>query len=45
VAVLLSFIVGALALLTNIWVPLALGIIGAMLLSEKTGIEHFCRKT
>ena len=41
VAVLLTFIVGALALLTNIWVPLALGIISAILLSEKTRIESF----
>ena len=41
VAVLLTFIVGALVLLTNIWVPLALGIISAILLSEKTRIEHF----
>jgi uncharacterized membrane protein (DUF4010 family) len=41
VAVLLTFIIGALTLLTNIWVPLALGIISAMLLSEKTRIEQF----
>ena len=41
VAVLLTFIIGSLALLTNIWVPLALGIISAILLSEKTRIESF----
>ncbi len=41
VAVLLTFIIGALTLLTNIWVPLALGIISAIILSEKTRIEHF----
>ena len=40
VAVLITFIVGALTYLTNIWGPLALGIISAMLLSEKTRIEN-----
>ncbi|HUU28670.1 MAG TPA: MgtC/SapB family protein [archaeon] len=41
VALLLTFIIGALTLLTKIWVPLALGIISAILLSEKTLIEHY----
>ncbi|MBN2289396.1 MAG: MgtC/SapB family protein, partial [Candidatus Glassbacteria bacterium] len=36
VAVLITFICGALSLLTNIWLPLAIGIISAILLSEKT---------
>jgi uncharacterized membrane protein (DUF4010 family) len=39
VAALLTFIVGALTLLTDIWVPMALGIISTILLSEKTEIE------
>jgi uncharacterized membrane protein (DUF4010 family) len=41
VAALLTFIIGALALLTQIWVPLAIGIISAILLSEKTLIEKY----
>ena len=41
VAVLLAFVIGALTLLTNVWVPLALGIIGTILLSEKTSIEQY----
>ena len=41
VAMLLAFIIGALTLLTNIWVPLALGIISTILLSEKTLIEQY----
>jgi len=41
VAVLLSFIIGAMTLLTKIWVPLAIGIISAIVLSEKTLIEHW----
>jgi uncharacterized membrane protein (DUF4010 family) len=39
VAALLTFIVGALTLLTDIWVPMALGIISTILLSEKAEIE------
>jgi uncharacterized membrane protein (DUF4010 family) len=41
VAVLITFVVGALTYLTNIWGPLALGIISAILLSEKSRIESF----
>jgi uncharacterized membrane protein (DUF4010 family) len=41
VAALLTFIIGALALLTQIWVPLAIGITSAILLSEKTLIEKY----
>jgi uncharacterized membrane protein (DUF4010 family) len=38
-AALLTFLVGALCLLTEIWLPLALGISSTILLSEKTEIE------
>ncbi len=38
-ALLLSFVVGALALLTDVWVAMALGIVSTMLLSEKAEIE------
>ncbi len=38
-AVLLTYAVGALALLAPPWVPLALGIIGTLLLSEKARLE------
>ncbi len=41
VAMLLTFIMGALCLLTDIWVPLALGIVGTFLLSEKALIERY----
>ena len=39
-AVLLTFTIGALALLAEPWVPLALGVIGTLLLSEKSRLEH-----
>ncbi len=41
VAALLTFVMGALCLLTDIWVPLALGIVGTFLLSEKAMIEKY----
>ncbi len=41
VAILLTYIIGALTLNSIIWLPLALGIISAILLSEKTRIENF----
>ncbi len=41
VTALLTFIMGALCLLTDIWVPMALGIIGTFLLSEKSKLESF----
>ena len=41
VAALLTFIMGALCLLTDIWVPLALGIVGTFLLSEKAMFEKY----
>jgi len=37
----LTFVVGALALLADIWVPMALGIVNALLLSEKAELERF----
>jgi uncharacterized membrane protein (DUF4010 family) len=44
VAALLTFIMGALCLLTDIWVPLALGIVGTFLLSEKAMFEHYVER-
>ena len=44
VAALLTFVIGALTLLTDIWVPMALGIIGTILLSEKSEIENYVEK-
>jgi uncharacterized membrane protein (DUF4010 family) len=41
VAVVLAYLIGALTLLTNIWVPLALGIISTILMSEKTLVEQY----
>jgi uncharacterized membrane protein (DUF4010 family) len=39
-AVLLTYTIGALALLAEPWISLALGIIGTLLLSEKARFEH-----
>ena len=44
VAALLTFVMGALCLLTDIWVPLALGIVGTFLLSEKAMIEKYVER-
>jgi hypothetical protein len=44
VAALLTFVMGALCLLTDIWVPLALGIVGTFLLSEKAMFEHYVER-
>ncbi len=41
ITALLTFIVGALALLVDIWAAMALGIINTMLLSEKANLEDF----
>jgi uncharacterized membrane protein (DUF4010 family) len=41
VAALLTFVMGALFMLTDIWVPLALGIVSTFLLSEKAQIEKY----
>ncbi|MGA7719838.1 MAG: MgtC/SapB family protein [Ignavibacteriaceae bacterium] len=44
IATLLTFIIGALALLTDVWVSMALGIISTLLLSEKSEFEQFVDK-
>ena len=36
----LTFVVGGLSLLADIWVPMALGVVNALLLSEKSELEH-----
>lgn len=41
VTALLTFVVGALALLVDVWAAMALGIINTMLLSEKANLEDF----
>ena len=40
-SILLTFIVGALALLTEVWIAMALGIVNALLLSEKATLEKY----
>jgi len=44
VAALLTYITGALCLLADIWVPLALGIVGTFLLSEKAMLEKYVER-
>lgn len=44
VSALLTFIVGALALLVDVWVAMALGIVNTMLLSEKARMETFVER-
>ena len=41
ISALLTFVVGALALLVDIWISMALGIVNAMLLSEKSRLETY----
>jgi uncharacterized membrane protein (DUF4010 family) len=41
VSAILTFVVGALALLTDVWIPMALAITNTILLSEKTEIESY----
>lgn len=41
VAALLTFVMGALCMIADIWIPLALGIVGTFLLSEKAMIEKY----
>lgn len=43
-AVLLTFIVGALTLLADLWLPMTLGILHAVILSEKDEIESAAKK-
>jgi uncharacterized membrane protein (DUF4010 family) len=44
ISALLTFVVGALALLVDIWIAMALGIVNAMLLSEKAKLETFVER-
>jgi uncharacterized membrane protein (DUF4010 family) len=44
IAALLTFIVGILSLLADIWIPMALGIFTTLLLSEKAGLEQYIDK-
>ena len=44
IAALLTYIIGALALLADVWVSMALGIISTLLLSEKAEIEKYVEK-
>ena len=44
ISALLTFIVGALAMLVDVWAAMALGIINTMLLSEKTTMEEYVEK-
>jgi len=41
VAALLTFIIGALAMLADVWVAMSLGIVSAIMLSEKSDLETF----
>jgi uncharacterized membrane protein (DUF4010 family) len=44
VAALLTFLVGALALLTDVWVAMALAIVTTLLLSEKSEVESYVER-
>ena len=44
IAVLLTFIVGILSLVADIWIPMALGIFTTLLLSEKAHLEQYIEK-
>ncbi|MDH3267909.1 MAG: DUF4010 domain-containing protein [Ignavibacteria bacterium] len=44
IAVLLTFVVGVLSLIADIWIPMALGIFTTLLLSEKAGLEQYIEK-
>ena len=44
IAALLTFIVGILSLLADIWIPMALGIFTTLLLSEKSQLEQYIDK-
>ncbi|MHB1686986.1 MAG: MgtC/SapB family protein [Ignavibacteriaceae bacterium] len=44
VAALLTFVIGALSMLADIWVPMSLGIISTLLLSEKAGLENWVER-
>ncbi len=44
VTALLTFAMGALALLTDVWIAMALGVVNAMLLSEKAELEAYVER-
>ncbi len=44
VAALLTYVIGALALLADVWVPMALGVIATLLLAEKAQIETYVER-
>lgn len=44
IAAVLTYIIGSLTILTDVWVPLALGIITTLLLSEKSDFEKYVEK-
>ncbi len=44
IAAVLTYIIGALTILADVWVPLALGIITTLLLSEKSDLEKYVEK-
>ncbi len=44
IAALLTFVVGALSLLADIWVPLSLGVVNLFLLSEKSELESYVER-
>jgi uncharacterized membrane protein (DUF4010 family) len=44
IAALLTFVVGVLSLLADIWIPMALGIFTTLLLSEKSNLEQYIDK-
>ena len=44
IATLLTFVIGALALLADVWISMAIGIISTLLLSEKSEIEKYVEK-
>jgi uncharacterized membrane protein (DUF4010 family) len=44
VAAILTFVVGALTVLADVWVPMSLAIVSTILLSEKAGLENFVER-
>ncbi len=44
IAAVLTYIIGALTILTDVWVPLALGVVTTLLLSEKSELENYVEK-
>jgi uncharacterized membrane protein (DUF4010 family) len=44
IAALVTFLVGVLSLIADIWIPMALGIVTTLLLSEKSELEQYIEK-